>query len=843
MLRGLAAVAAAGMMLVMADSAAAGNWVPQNVPAKQGASGRSAAVSCLGSAACMAVGASMNSTGKQRALAQVWDGSVWKATAVPVPYRATNTRLAGVSCTAASACTAVGSYGLPPGPDGGARDQYPLVVRWDGTAWTRQVVPRPSGTSKSYLNGVSCTATGGCKAVGGYRNGSVKSGTLAEHWDGQTWKVVATPNPPGATFSGLNGISCVGPSCMAVGGSTPAGGGLPTQPISMRFNGTAWVMKPVATPAGSAISGLNGVSCTGTALACTAVGGSSSEQIDFDKPLVMRWNGTGWAEQATPTKPYSVLRRQFTAVSCTSATKCTAVGPEMDSAPGGGPLVERWDGSSWAVQPAPMPTGRETAWFTGVSCTTGGCTAVGAASVTGDAGEEGTTLAERQTASGTDWAVQSTPSGSGALRTDLFDVSCSTPTSCVGVGVYYNAAGPGAAAAHWNGTSWTQKPTGAALAAGRHGDALVGVSCTSATACMAVGSFQEPHPTYGAPYYVQRPEARRWNGTAWTAKKMAVPADATWHTTVNSVACSSATSCVAVGTYENASNVYKPFIEHWNGTSWILKPVPLPSGATRSELNSVACTAPDACIAVGDFGTDPSHPANTPLAMRWNGSAWAVQTVPAPAGTMYARLTGVSCAATTPGPCTAVGSFSTTSAYYGSSSLTERWSGTTWALQDAGYGTPTDVSCPTLTSCTSVDAAGGAAKGWDGSNWSNKGSMAFYPYGVSCTSAPDCTAVGTTLRLEMIARVYFAGLVLVNGGSAPAAARYSEQATAMAAPAQSAGRTLTKVAPAAPGSSTRIQPNWSSSARATAARATGSRRARRFAAPRPELDSNQRPTP
>ena len=792
MLRRVAAVAAAGSMLVMADYAAAGGWASQSVPAKQGLSGRSAGVSCVGSTMCMSVGAFMNSTGKQRALAQVWNGSTWAVKTVPTPVGATNTRLAAVSCTAADACTAVGSYSLPPGPDGGARDQYALVVRWDGAAWTRQSVPRPSGTTKSYLNGVSCTATGGCKAVGGYRNGSVQSGTLAEHWDGTTWRVVPTPNPAGATFSGLNGISCVGANCIAVGGSTSGSGGQSTQPISMRFNGTSWTLKPVAKPAGTALAGLNGVSCTAIT-ACTAVGGSSTGSDCVGTPPGMRWNGTSWTEQATAAKPGRVQRRELTAVSCTVSTKCTAVGPEMDSDPNGhNPLVERWDGATWTTQPAPKPAGRYSAWFNGISCTGGGCTAVGGAGEFGDSGEEGVTLAERQTSTGTTWTPQTTPNGSGALRTDLFDVSCSSATWCVAAGTAYGGTGGvSAAIAHWNGTSWTQKAPGAALATGRNGDRLVGVSCRSASACTAVGSFLAPHPTYPT-FMVARPEARRWNGSSWTAKKLPVPADAAWHATLNSVACGSATSCIAVGTYENSSNVYKPFVEHWDGMSWTLKPVPLPSGAVRTELQSVSCSTATACTAVGGYATDVTHLSDKPLAMRWNGTEWTMQDAAVPAGATYAQLRGVSCTATTPMPCTAVGAFSTTSTYGGSLSLTERWDGTSWGLQDAGsFGTPTKISCPTLTSCTSA-GGGSGPKGWDGTSWSSKGFMSTYAYGVSCTSAADCTAVGFNERREMVARVFFAGLVLVNGGGTPTASRYSE--TAAAAPAGPA--------PAAPGPAT-----------------------------------------
>ncbi len=779
LLRGLGPVAAVVVaVLCAAAPASAGSWVPQTVPGKQGSNGRSAAVSCVGSTACMAVGASMVSTGQQRALAQAWDGSTWTAHAVPKPTSATRTRLAAVSCTAADACTAVGTYSLPPGPDGGARDLNPLVVRWDGTAWTLQTVPLPAGTIKAYFNGVSCTTATACKAVGGYRTASVKSGTLIEHWNGSAWAVRGSPNPAGATFSSLNGVSCVGTTCMAVGSYTEAAGGVGNKTFAMQLYGNVWTLKSLPGPAGAAAAGMNGVSCTSTA-ACTAVGGYSMTNPQFhDNPLAARWNGTSWTQQSTPPKPGSVLKRELTAVSCTSTTKCTAVGPEQDTSGANLPLVERWDGASWAVQTAPKPAATDLyfAWFTGVSCTSGGCTAVGGSGASGDTGEAGTTLAERQTATGTTWAIQTTRNGTGAHRTDLHDVSCSSATSCVAVGVYISSRVAGAAFAHWNGTSWTQKAAGAPFGYGRGGDGVNGVSCPAADACMAIGNFSERKQD-DPRFTVSRPLAQRWNGTNWTSMKMAVPADALWHVVVHGVTCTSATACIAVGQYENTANKYLAFIEHWNGTGWTLKTVPEPAGAARLGLRDVDCTAANACTAVGGYTTHPTSSSDKSMVLRWNGTAWAQQTAATPAGATNADLLGVAC--TPPKPCTAVGTYSTTG---GQSALAERWTGTTWTLQSAGNLALSDVSCATLTSCMAVGGSG-SSQGWDGASWASKGVSGGWWNGVSCTAATACASVGVAERSQMVVRIIFAGLQYANGTNIPTASRYSETTAGAPSPA------------------------------------------------------------
>ncbi len=65
-----------------------------------------------------------------------------------------------VSCTADNACTAVGSAGT-------------LAARWDGTSWTNQAVPTPSGATAIALTSVSCASASACVAVGTYDSSAV----------------------------------------------------------------------------------------------------------------------------------------------------------------------------------------------------------------------------------------------------------------------------------------------------------------------------------------------------------------------------------------------------------------------------------------------------------------------------------------------------------------------------------------------------------------------------------------------------------------------------------------------------------------------------------------------
>ena len=100
----------------------------------------------------------------------------WSIQATPNPVGGSNSILNGGSCTSASACTAVGDYNS--GTTG-----VTLAERWNGSTWSIQTTPNPTGAPVSLLNGVSCASATACTAAGGYNNGTAGV-TLAERWSG-----------------------------------------------------------------------------------------------------------------------------------------------------------------------------------------------------------------------------------------------------------------------------------------------------------------------------------------------------------------------------------------------------------------------------------------------------------------------------------------------------------------------------------------------------------------------------------------------------------------------------------------------------------------------------------
>jgi hypothetical protein len=296
----------------------------------------------------------------------------------------------------------------------------------------------------------------------------------------------------------------------------------------------------------------------------------------------------------------------LTGVSCTSATACTAVG-YSSNASSQQTLAERWNGTSWTIQSTANPTGASgqvlQSGLTGVSCPTAAyCTAVGDYE---NSNNVFVSLAERW--NGTSWTIQSTPNLTRALFTTLTGVSCPTAEDCAAVG-YYNAYGNTdlSLAERWNGSAWHIQSTPNSTAA--TSSVLWGVSCTSGTACTAVGN--NGRVTL----------AERWNGMTWTIQSQST------FGSLAGVSCPTVGDCTAVGVYRSSSGLILTLAERWNGASWTTQFPPNLASAIESDLRGVSCPTSTDCTAVGDY-VDKFHNEFT-LAMRWNGTAWHVQTTP-----------------------------------------------------------------------------------------------------------------------------------------------------------------------------------------------------------------------
>jgi hypothetical protein len=100
-----------------------------------------------------------------------------------------------------------------------------------------------------------------------------------------------------------------------------------------------------------------------------------------------------------------------------------------------------------------------------------------------------------------------------------------------------------------------------------------------ATSCTAVGQY---YPAFGG----QLPLVEHWNGTTWIIQQ--VPFVKYAIGLLGGVSCPTASDCVAVGSYGTFNQNTNLFAVRWNGSQWSLQTLPTPAG-TSFLLNSVSC--------------------------------------------------------------------------------------------------------------------------------------------------------------------------------------------------------------------------------------------------------------
>lgn len=618
-----------GLYVTLAERWNGTSWQRQPTPNPAGNTASSVApellgVSCPTARFCAAVGSYQPAgvPSVQTSIADTWNGQRWTSQSFPVPANSFGAGLTAVSCRSPSFCEAVGSYF-----DNTAGTNVTLAALWNGTSWSLQTTPSPNpgGFDYEQFNTVSCASPTFCEAWASGNAGNPGI-TVAEQWNGSSWQLQTVPS----SATTVNSVSCVSAAfCEAVGPSqafawngsqwtaqtipAPAGTGNLSSVscksqtfceavgeyfssgsdlgVAAVWNGSAWSSQVTANPATSTFTNLNAVSCA-SPRSCLA-GGYFEVVVTSNDPeaLAEAWNGTAWQLQQAVAPPGATYN-SLTAVSCVSASFCEAVGYHFDSAGDQVTLAETWNGGSWRIQPTPSTGGD----LFDVSCVSSDfCEAVGGPT---------------EIWNGTSWKLQTRPGPSDA-QTQL--VSCVTTSFCL------TADGFGDVDI-WNGSSWSAGPSVTGFSA------VESLSCVSASFCEVAG---------GGP---SGDDAAVWNGTSWSDQP--TPSGAA----LIGVSCSTPTACEAVGqTFDQTSDETITMAAAWNGSAWTAQPTPNPATTQGSSLTAVSCTSATSCAAIGQYqSSDVSNfGAFETLAEVWNGTAWSLASTPNPSPTHNA-LIGVS---------------------------------------------------------------------------------------------------------------------------------------------------------------------------------------------------------
>ncbi len=382
--------------------------------------------------------------------------------------------------------------------------------------------------------------------------------------------------------------------------------------------------------------------------------------------------GTTWNPEPT------VYHQALTQVQCPSSTVCYAAGDR------GTVLVSNDGGQTWSFSGS--ADGNP---IYGLSCpTTTNCFAV-----------DNYGHVDYTTNGGSSWTLESTPAttpginvpGSGGPNpyAGLFGISCPSATTCVAVGGY-TPSGAEPIETTTNGTTWTARTSTDTA------NNLFGVNClTGTTTCFAVGAAGTILKTT--------------NLTTWTAVTSGTTKALT------GITCLSATSCVATGQTGT--------IDVLSGSTWTAATSTLGASAF---LASVTCLTANDCFAVGHNGVTVNFDSTNVL-----GS------ITLQAGGGYTgTLDALSCASVS--SCVAVGASGTI--------ITTTNGGQTWTPSTSGVTTTLDgVSCA-ASDCVATGASAvilGSTNG--GATWASQTSglaTTVTLNAVSCTTA-QCVAVGT----------------------------------------------------------------------------------------------------
>jgi len=306
------------------------------------------AVTAISSHDAWAVGSSNQQSPSPQTLTIHWDGTKWNLVSSPNPGPTFN-KLLAVTALSTINVWAVGYYQTSAG------SVQALIEHWDGSKWS--VVPGPNTSSSiNQLYSIAAFSATDIWAVGVSQPNNNTQQTLIEHWNGIKWNVVPSPNP-GSSFNILRSVAVVSASSAWAVGNYNNSQGIP-QTLIEHWNGNKWSVVASPNP-GSSINSLYGVTYVPGTTQLWAVGTYSNGS--GGQTLTERWNGNRWTVVASPTiQANSNVLESVVAISPSdvwtvglSGTPTGIVSQTSSSNPAGRALTEHWDGVRWSIVSSP----------------------------------------------------------------------------------------------------------------------------------------------------------------------------------------------------------------------------------------------------------------------------------------------------------------------------------------------------------------------------------------------------------------------------------------------------------------------------------------------------------
>jgi hypothetical protein len=210
---------------------------------------------------------------------------------------------------------------------------------------------------------------------------------------------------------------------------------------------------------------------------------------------------------------------------------------------------------------------------------------------------------------GTAWTVVSSPNPDPDSN-ELYGVTALSPGAVWAAG---HTTAPGASAQafilSYDGTAWSSDPLPQAGTA----SLLYAIAARTPADIWAVGSYADETVSGGT-------LVLHYDGTAWQVMPSPNPPGIAH---LYAVAALAADDVWAVGIYRNASGFWQTLTMHYDGTTWQIVPSPSLAGY-YNYLYALAAVAPDEVWAVGRANDAVIWIIDKPLAMRWDGTEWAL---------------------------------------------------------------------------------------------------------------------------------------------------------------------------------------------------------------------------
>jgi len=532
-----------------------------------------------------------------------------------------------------------------------------LIQHWDGERW--RIVPSPNvGESDNRLYAVTALSSSNVWVVGQYGTSNALK-TLTMHWDGIEWKVVVSPDV--GRQNELYDVLAISPDDVWAAGRyyTACGNSLcNAEALILHWNGERWSQfSDSSLKVGHSSLHALGATSKNDVWAVGSYSDAVPTASSPARPLFMRWKGTAWVSTIAPVS----LPGTLSGIAAISSDDAWAIGySNRGGEPEGETLIFHWDGFAWLeVIGSRMQLG-----------TGEGLRAI-AATATDDV-----------------WAV---------------------------------GGGPEPFIQHWDGKAWRL------MAVPRNGDSvmggLFGVVPISPREVWAVGGQDSP----ASPVRDQESRIMRFadvpcpTHTALPTLSPSAVGDCTprWRVVdspnpstqsneLNAVAVISANDIWAVGTSAD-----RALTLHWNGKEWRVVPAP------GLRFDKIAAVATDDVWAIG-IGS----------VAHWDGTVWKEVSIPTPGGSKEPPvLQGI--AAVSTNDIWAVGYYQSYDGdqFLGELTLTLHWNGKEWrVIPSPNITSKVGSTMNALLSVSAVSrndvwAVGTSAGGplaihWNGKEWS-----------------------------------------------------------------------------------------------------------------------------